>query len=505
MNAHCVGYVRYVFGMTVAVVWACGVQAEPRSFVTNHVAMIEGKRVPYVAAVEEYIVNDAKGTPAVSLFATSYVRERTADAAQRPVIFMFNGGPSAAATGVHMQFGPRQLDKTPLAEKQTDSPRFADNPNSLLDVADLVAFDPVESGYSRMLPRNDRAEFYSTEGDARALVQLVTQWLERHRRTGSPRYLLGESYGSIRQVVAAEMLANAGNPIDGQIILGNSIFLMETSRRTNNIMSAATGLPLFAITAAYHGKADRHGKSDAAFVDEVFDYAMAHYVPALAQGNRLGENERRQVAAELAAYTGIPASYYLSHELVIAKHDFNKMLLPGMALNQNDTRVVRPNTPSASDDGDWRASSERIYTAYLTGELRVALPGIDYRSMAPDSFDNWDWGSGCNDYLAAAGLCKKNSQQRSVFLDYDWPEVLKRQFSYPAFRTMVIASYYDGLSSIGSQLYLQAQLDYPKDRFELHAYPAGHATAADPAVQPRVLRDVKAFLARGAPRAQSAE
>lgn len=487
------------FGMTAtATMLSPALAAEtPRSFVTHHVARIHDMPVRYTATVEEFIVNDAKGAPALSLFATSYVRDAKGSSADRPVIFLFNGGPSAAASGVHMQFGPRQVDKTSTGSAE---PRFVDNPDSLLDVADLVAFDPAETGYSRVLRQDERSEFYSTDGDSRSLAQLVDQWLARHGRTASPRYLLGESYGSIRQVVTGDMLAKAGTPIDGQIILGDSIFLQETSRRTHNIVSSATSLPLLAMTAAFHGKADKHGKTDAAFLDEVYDYAVAQYLPALAQGNQLSDRERERVAAQLGAYTGIPVSYFLTHHLTVAKQDFNKMLIPGMALNPDDTRIAKPLGPSRNAGNDWMAGQAREYGAYLTGELGVRLPGLDYRIMAPGSFEAWDWGNGCNDYLVASGLCRKESTKSSIFMDYDYPEVLKGEFAYPAFRTMIIAGYYDGLSSIGTHRYLRAQLDYPADRFELHEYPAGHATAGDPAVQPLVLRDVKAFLAKGKPR-----
>jgi len=219
----------------------------------------------------------------------------------------------------------------------------------------------------------------------------------------------------------------------------------------------------------------------------------------------VGDTDKRAIADELAAYTGIPAEYFLSHGLTIAKQEFNRQLLPGKLLNANDTRIAVPLPPPPKNQqeaqkqqsGDLLDPLHRIYTDYMRQELKVDLPGSDYQIMAPKSFESWDWGSGCNDYLLSAGLCNPDSKLPSIFMDYDYPEVLKRQFADPQFRAMIIAGYYDGLSSIGTHRYLVAQLGFPKDRFSLHEYAGGHMTAGDPKAQPLVMADVRAFLLAG--------
>ncbi len=476
----------------------------PRKFVTQHVTSLAGHKIPYTATVEEFVVNDKAGRPALSLFTTSYVRSDVGAANSRPVVFLFNGGPSAAAIGVHLQFGPEHEAHARSEQGQGAPTRFENNPYSLIDVADLVVFDPAETGYSRILNEADRAYFYSTAGDCDSLAQLVVAWLQRHARAQSPLYLLGESYGSVRQVVTGSLLAKRGVSLSGQIIMGDSIFLMETSRRTHNIISTAVSLPLLAMTAAYHGKADKHGKSDAAFLDEVYAFAMTDYLLALSKGYTLAASEQHTIASRLAAYTGIPADYYLTHGLTIAKQDFNRQLLAGKLLDANDTRIARPLPPPPKNSADARQQRNgdpmepyhKVYQDYMTRELQVNLPGVDYQVMAPGSFDDWDWGPGCNDYLQSAGLCNPNSTHPSVFVDYDWPEMLKRQFANPKLRAMIVAGYYDGLSSIGTHRYLAAQLGYPRDRFSIHEYAGGHMTAGDQRAQPEVASDIRAFLTK---------
>jgi carboxypeptidase C (cathepsin A) len=498
-------------------------QAPRRSFVTKHVTEIGGHEIPYIATVEEFIVNNKAGHPALSLFTTSYVRSDVSLAANRPVVFLFNGGPSAAAIGVHMQFGPERsapgasagtaaatggastsTSTSPAASASSAAAttRFVHNPYSLLDVADLVVFDPAETGFSRVLDDADRPYFYSTAGDCDSLAQLVVAWLHHHARTQSQVYLLGESYGSVRQVVTGSLLARRGVTLSGQIILGDSIFLTETSRRTHNIISTAVSLPLLAMTAAYHGKADQKGKTDAAFLDEVYAFALSDYLLALSKGYAITDAEKRATAERLAAYTGICADYYMAHGLTIAKQDFNRQLLAGKLLNANDTRIATPLPPPPKNQEEAQKQQagalldpyHRIYTDYMHQALQVSLPGLDYRVSAPGSFESWDWGPGCNDYLQSAGLCNPDSVHPSVFADYDWPEMLKRQFANPKLRVMIVAGYYDGLSSIGTHRYLAAQLGYPKDRFAIHEYAAGHMTAADPKAQPLVASEIHKFL-----------
>jgi carboxypeptidase C (cathepsin A) len=256
------------------------------------------------------------------------------------------------------------------------------------------------------------------------------------------------------------------------------------------------------MTAAYHGKADKHGQTDAQFLDEVYSFAMTDYLLALSKGYTLSDGEKHTVADRLAAYTGMPAEYYLSHGLSIAKQEFNRQLIPGKLLNANDTRITAslPPPPTNQEDakkqqqGDLLEPYHRTYAAYMQQELKVNLPDLDYQIMAPGSFENWDWGPGCNDYLLSAGLCNPNAVHPTVFVDYDWPEMLAKQFANPDFRAMIVAGYYDGLSSIGTHRYLAAQLGYPADRFSLHEYAGGHMTAGDPQAQPLVTKDVKAFL-----------
>ena len=179
-------------------------QSEPfRPFVSRHSGVFNGRRIDYVATVGETVIRDDKGQPTVRFVATSYVAAGM-KATDRPVLFVFNGGPSAASVILHMlALGPKRVvvGQDPAApEKPTQT---ADNELSLLDAADLVFVDPAETGFSRILPAGRREVLYSVNGDAQSVSDFVVAWCRANGREASPKFVLGESYGTIRAAIMA--------------------------------------------------------------------------------------------------------------------------------------------------------------------------------------------------------------------------------------------------------------------------------------------------------------
>jgi Serine carboxypeptidase len=473
---------------TAGLVLAAPVIGAPTSglaFVTQHSGVFGGQRLQYTATVERFLQRDAAAKPVLSLIVTSYVRDGSQNSA-RPVIFLFNGGPSGSSSGLHMELGP----KSPQPEAATGErwpPSFVDNPDSPLDVADLVFFDPAETGFSRLLPGGTRSYYYSLEGDARSLARLIRAWVQRHGREHSPLYLLGESYGSVRAVVTAQDLQST-MPMSGIILFGNSLPIRETS---DGIVGAATSLPMEALAAAYHHRADRQRLPLASFLDNVYDFAMGEYLPALAKGDSLPAEQARQIAGKLSAYTGISAGYYLSHHLMTPRPLANDTR--ELSFSALDPSVRVRQARSASHGAMRPDASRSVVGEYLRAELHVRLPRLQYREFAPDSFKSWDYGSGCDGWMRARQLCYPS--QRTVFSDYDWPGLLARLFrTHAQFRTMIVAGYYDGLSSIGQTRFMLAHDDYPRDRLIYREYASGHATAADPKARAAVVRDIRSFV-----------
>src|SRR4051812_6406673 len=316
--------------------------AEGGPFVTRHSGTFNGKRVDYVATVAATTITGADGTPTVRFVTTAYTAAG-ADPAKRPVLFAFNGGPSSSSSTLHMvALGPKRIAIAQAPKAPAPPASMSDNPLTVLDVADIVFIDPAETGFSRILPGGKRDYFASLEGDSQSVSDLIVAWSRANGREVSPKYVLGESYGTQRAAFMAGQLAKV-MPLDGVFLFGQAVNMIETSQRAKNVLAYATNLPALAAIAAYHGKAAKP-KSYAALADETYAWGMGEYLQALLQGYDLPAARRKAVAGQLAAITGIGADYYLANDLQITKMAFARELLKaeGLMLAQYDARYVGP-------------------------------------------------------------------------------------------------------------------------------------------------------------------
>ncbi|MFN3514824.1 MAG: S10 family peptidase [Phenylobacterium sp.] len=452
-------------------------------FVTRHSGVFNGRRVDYAASVGETLIPSPGGAPAARFVSTSYVARGAS--AKRPVLFAFNGGPSSSSQYLHMMaLGPRRIaapqdPAAPIGDLPT-----VDNAAAVLDVADLVLIDPAETGFSRILPGGRREGFYSVEGDARSVSDFVLAWLKANGREASPKYVLGESYGTLRAALMAGQLA-AVSPLDGVFLFGQAVNMIETSQRAKNVLAYATNLPALAAIAAYHGRADT-GKPMGAFIDETYAWGMGEYLQALVQGHDLPRSERERIAARLQAYTGIAAAYYLANDLVITKIAFARELLKdqGLILGTYDARYVGPAPPPGARPADpYGKVVEAVrpaMLAHLSGFLKVPWPAEAYRTSAPDT-QSWNW----NGTLGPGG----------PFLDYDYQARVGPAFqANPDFRLMIGTGIYDLTTTVGPARYLVSKSDWPRERVIQRQYVGGHmAYTHEPSLR-AFTDDIRAFV-----------
>lgn len=463
-----------------------------KAFITRHTGTFGGKRVAYTATVGETVLRDAAGTPTLRLVSTAYIRDG-GDRARRPVLFVFNGGPSSSSSALHLLgLGPKRLD---LPQDVTlpipAAPALLDNPDSVLDAADIVFVDPAETGFSRVLPGGDRAVFYSADGDARSISDFVQTWVRENGREASPKYVLGESYGTIRAALMAGQLA-AAMPLDGVFIFGQAVNIVETTQRERNALGYASNLPALAAIAAYHGRVDLNGRTMSAFIDEAYAWAMGPYMTALIKGADLSEAERRTVADQLQAFTGIRADYYLAHRLGISKVAFRTALLKdqGRTLGVYDARYTAPAPgPGQRPTDAFGAIPDRLPAAlatYMATDLGVTWPMTDYRTYAPDT-GSWSW--------------SPTGGMGGPFSDFDYQAELSKAFAAkPTFRLVVGTGIYDTTTTVGPARQLVAQGDFPKDRVALRQYEGGHMAYTNFAAARAFSEDVRAWLGGGLPR-----
>jgi carboxypeptidase C (cathepsin A) len=461
-------------------------------FVTKHSGVFGGRTVDYVATVGETVITDEKSRPTIRFVTTSHVAIGT-DPRTRPVLFLFNGGPSACSSFLHiLALGPKRLVVSQDPATPEVPTRTTSNLHTILDVADLVFVDPAETGFSRILAAGSRDDFYSVNGDAQSVSDFVVAWVRANGRETSPKYVLGESYGTIRAAVMAGQLAEA-MPLDGVFLLSQAVNMIETSQRAKNALAYATNLPALAAVAAYHGRAGgRPGRTPAAIVDDAYAFGMGEYLQALVRGNDLPASRRRGIAATLERLTGISAEYYLAHDLAITKIEFTQELLKdrGQFMSMYDARYVGYVPPPGQERKSPLSaiidSASALFERYLADDLGVTWPVSEYRDEAPGSEAAWAW----NGTLGPGG----------PFLDYDYPARLSEAFrANPRFRLMTGTGYFDLTTTIGPARYLVTQSDYPRERVFQRQYVGGHLVYLyDPSLA-AFTADLRAWVTGGAP------
>lgn len=455
--------------------------------VTRHVGTFNGRRTAYRAIVGETPVPNAEGQPGARIVSFAYLADRPGDLRRRPVVFLFNGGPIAASLYLHMGgFGPKRIAFPDDLTADTTRLPVVDNPHTILDVADLVFIDPAETGFSRVAEGVRPESYHSVVADGQQVAAFVRQWLRDNGRLESPQYLFGESYGTLRAAQVARTLLDGPEPValEGIVLFGQALNIIEFSQRPGNIMSYVVSMPTLSALAWHHDRVDRTGKTLDQFLQESRDFARNDYLQALYDGNRLADADRERIARRLEALTGIPAAYYLAHDLRITKERYRRELFreQGLILGRNDGRYVGP--PSGQGGGDPSdvipQAVQRGFMTYMRQDLRVPWPD-DYRfaSISTRGLEGWNWGA------------------TSPFSD--WPymnlvsEVMER---VPDFRVLIGVGLYDTSTTTGASEYALAQSGWPRERAGIACYGGGHMAYSDEASLIQLMRDMRAFLRR---------
>ena len=343
---------------------------------TRHVGRFNGQEVRYRAVVAETLLQDQSGAPAAVVVTTAYLREDAEPAAARPVMFIFNGGPGASTTPLHFgAFGPmRRLG-------QGAGQVMVANPDSPLDAVDLVFIDPVGTGYSRPLAGHDGQAFWSRSGDAASVSQVIADWLTTHGREASPRYLLGQSYGTTRAALVVRQ---------GQVKFDGVLLFALVGNVDGLEMPYVTSLPSFATVAWWHEKIDRAGRSAEQVYAEAVAFARTDYVQALIRGASLPAAEREALAQRMSALIGLPAQLILAKDLRLSNDDFMFNLLAdqGLRTGQLDGRATArldapPQRPPMDDPG----LNFSLEPAPAASAAPPAVSGIAAQSREPAALE----------------------------------------------------------------------------------------------------------------------
>jgi carboxypeptidase C (cathepsin A) len=339
--------------------------------------------------------------PEASMFYTAYFRQGVPSAG-RPITFLFNGGPGSSTVWLHMgAFGPVRV--VTADGRHTPSPySTVNNEESLLDASDLVFIDAPGTGFSRIAGKDKEKSFYGVDQDIDAFAQFITQFLSQYGRWSSPKYVFGESYGTMRGAGLALALQNKDVDLNGVILLSDILnwdFMPDDPQVNPGIdMPYIVALPTYAATAWYHNRIANRPPALQTLLTQVEAFATTDYALALLKGNDLPAEERQRIAERLSAYTGLPVAYLLKANLRIEYGAFQKELLADQEATTGtlDTRFVGATLDPLSKVASYDPQSSAISAAYVAawnGYVRGTLhygAGTEFKSGIP-IYSKWDY------------------------------------------------------------------------------------------------------------------
>jgi len=369
------------------------------SSVTEHTIRIGGQTISYKATAATMLLRNDSGAPIGSLYYTAYTKTGVSDLSQRPISFIYNGGPGAASMWLHMgAYGPRRIVTTEAGYTPPAPYQIVDNENTLLDVTDMVFIDPIGTGFSKPVGKGTGRDFWGLDEDARSLTQFVYQYISRNGRWNSPKYLIGESYGTTRSAVLVNRLQGQENIDFNGVVLMSSVLDFETLEfAPGHDISYVLYLPSYAATAAYH-HAIPTPTNLPAFLDTVRMWAAGPYTAALEKGSALQGADRAAVLRQLSAYTGLSTDYLDKANLRVSLGQFSQELsrAQGMVSGRLDSRFQGPEFDLLSEGMEYDPQSEAISSAYMTAinsYLRddLKFPAGDQRYVGGGAVNPWDW------------------------------------------------------------------------------------------------------------------
>ncbi len=395
---------------------------------------IDGKKVPYKATAGNIIIKDNQGNPKGSIFYIAYHKDDIQDLKQRPIAFCFNGGPSCASVWLHLgALGPKRVALT--HEGKAIFPyHHEDNEFSLLDVADLVFVDPISTGYSCVAPGEDAKQFHGVDEDIQSLAQFIRLYTTRTGRWESPKFLIGESYGTLRAAGLAGLLHNDYRMSLNGVILISSILDYQTmyNVEVDNDLPNILYLPSYTAAAWYHKKlpSDLQKKSLAEAVKESEAFAIDEYSIALLKGASLDKQQREQTIQKLARYTGLSPLVIEKAQMRIDPFQYRKELLKedNRTIGRFDIRFKGIDSDACAKYAEYDSSLEEltgIFTAVFNDYARNQLnwkTDEEYRTLV--SIRNWNY-KAANRYLNVA------------------PTLAEVMAKNPNFRVFVASGYYD--------------------------------------------------------------
>ncbi len=465
---------------------------------TQHSIRIGDKELPYRVTCGTIVLREeaekdgtAEGhRPRATLFFVAYTKEGVDDLSQRPITFSFNGGPGSSSVWLHLGLlGPKRVAMGDAGALTPPPYRLVDNPHTLLEDSDLVFIDPVGTGYSRMLEGEKVREYHGFKRDLESVGEFIRLYTSRYGRWLSPKYLIGESYGTTRAAGLSGYLQERHGLYLNGLMLVSSILEFSTARfNPGNDLPHILFLPSFSATAWYHRKLppDLQRKPLKSLLKEVEAFAEGEYTLALMQGSKLAPSEYRRIAQKLARYTGLSEEYVRASNLRLEIFRFTKELLRSerKTVGRLDSRFTGTDRDAAGTNFEYDPSYAAIqgpYTATFNHYVRQELgfqSDLPYEVLS-NLYQNWSYKEFENQYLNVAETLRK-----AICMN-------------PYLRVYVGSGYFDLATPYFATDYTLNHLGLEPHllkNIQVHYYPAGHMMYVHQPSLARQAADLRAFI-----------
>lgn len=475
----------------------------PVQFKSGGSLSLSGQTVNYKTVCEDNLFYDETGKPIASLFSYSYFRTDIKNTYNRPVLFCFNGGPGSSSMMVHAGcFGAKRVKYPDCPESFTALPPYEviDNPDCLLDVADLVLVDPVATGFGLLLNEDSDKRFFGIDEDAEALLMFIARWLSRYNRWNSPKYLVGESYGCTRAATSAGISCSGSSTrshhiaFDGIVFIGNTVSVAKYFNRGVPVEPAIEAFPTMSAINWYHKSPTNQPLEQ--FVAEAAEFAATEYLIALYKGELLIGQEKNKIKEKIMYYTGVSDQYLEERDLRLDRLSFCSNLLKdeGKIVSIMDGRFTRPTYLPNSIEGTPGHNSDAALDRYspfflgaLRGEIFEALGIRDFdRSFVPSCSLGTELVRGSRWNFETEQLV--SGERLSIAMH-----------SNPGMRLFFANGWLDLCTQTGIVYHTITHTHLPKERTFFKGYVSGHMTYIGEANVKALSEDIRRFISGQAP------
>ncbi|MEZ5040446.1 MAG: hypothetical protein R2828_11150 [Saprospiraceae bacterium] len=373
---------------------------EGQVFITQQKVSIDGKVTELTAKAGTMQLRDEANEPIALFGFTSYTKNGEIDPKKRPIVFAFNGGPLSASFWLHMGIlGPKRVVVTDPGITPGAPYEVVNNNYTILDIVDLVMIDPVGVGLSVPIGKAKFEDFWGVDQDIRSIGLFIEQYLIENGRLNSPKYLLGESYGTFRNAGLMGYLQDRGTAMNGVIMVSAVFELQHLLFPPGDDVAYLVHFPTYAATAWYHNKANKKASLDS-FLDEVRHFVETEYAPALLKGDQLSAAEKKGIAERLAAFSGLTTDVWLRADLRITNSEFFQELkrTEGQTVGRLDSRYTGINQDLLSQFADHDPQSTAISPAYIAAfrdyfynDLKVDKKLAYVTTAGQRKGFKWDW------------------------------------------------------------------------------------------------------------------